>query len=555
MASEPDISYEKKIDLAIQALQEGQIPSIRAAAAFYHVSYVTLSRHLRRRTTRRDAQINNRKLTPTEEEALHRKILSMDERGINPTIPAVRKMADLLLSKRLKGVSVGDCWVRRFVNRHDDLRSKFLRKYDYQRAKCEDPVQIKAWFDRVQATITKYGILPEDMYNFDETGFQMGIIATTKVIARARARGQGQARGRAQGRPKVIQPGDRTWVTVIEGINAQGWALPATIIFAGKVNQSTWYEAGIPEDWIITTSENGWTDCELGFKWLTKIFDKHTRSRTVGTYRLLFLDGHKSHFTSEFEDFCEENNIIYLCPPPHSTHLLQALDVGCFSPLKNAYGRLVQDKSQLGIRHIDKIDFLNLFYQARQVSFTEKNIKKAFEAVGLVPYDPKKVLSRFHTPSPQLVSHGLPDSPRRQLPLQTPYDIDQLDAQIKALRQLRPMDSTSPSNQILHHIIKGCQVAMYGATLLMEENDRLREENQRQHAKRIRRSYIGHRDFLTVAEGLQRVEERAQVGQGTRARSGAPQQRLCGICRAPGHDRRKCPGNADSTQDSIHVII
>jgi hypothetical protein len=30
--------------------------------------------------------------------------------------------------------------------------------------------------------IGKYGILDEDIYNFDETGFQMGVISTVKVV-------------------------------------------------------------------------------------------------------------------------------------------------------------------------------------------------------------------------------------------------------------------------------------------------------------------------------------------------------------------------------------
>ncbi len=34
---------------------------------------------------------------------------------------------------------------------------------------------IQEHFDRVQATISKYGILPEDIFNFDETGFAIGL--------------------------------------------------------------------------------------------------------------------------------------------------------------------------------------------------------------------------------------------------------------------------------------------------------------------------------------------------------------------------------------------
>ncbi|KJZ73072.1 hypothetical protein HIM_07456 [Hirsutella minnesotensis 3608] len=313
----------------------------------------------------------------------------MDERGLPPTLPFVRRMADLLLRERVPDASVGKHWVSRFVDRHDVVVSKFLRKYDCQRAQCEDPVLLKAWFERVQATVQKFGIVQEDIYNFDETGFNMGIIATTKVVTQTR-----QPKSR-KGRPKATQPGNRNFVTVIEGINATGWALPATIIFEGKVHQSSWYRTGIPKDWVIGLSENGWTNDEIGVRWLREVFDRHTRSRTVATYRLLLLDGHGSHLTPEFDDFCRKNQIVWLCPPPHSTHLTQACDVGCFSVLKTAYGRLVQEKAELGINSIDKPDFIQIFQKARTVALSEKNIKNSFRAVGIVPFSPEMVLSRI----------------------------------------------------------------------------------------------------------------------------------------------------------------
>jgi hypothetical protein len=65
---------------------------------------------------------------------------------------------------------------------HDNLISKYTRKYDYQRAKCEDPEVINQWFNLVQNSILKYGITEQDIYNFDETGFQMAVAHTAKVI-------------------------------------------------------------------------------------------------------------------------------------------------------------------------------------------------------------------------------------------------------------------------------------------------------------------------------------------------------------------------------------
>jgi RecB family endonuclease NucS len=53
---------------------------------------------------------------------------------------------------------------------------RWSRRYDYQRAKCEDPEVIGEWFTLVQNTKTKYGIVDDDIYNFNETGVMMGII-------------------------------------------------------------------------------------------------------------------------------------------------------------------------------------------------------------------------------------------------------------------------------------------------------------------------------------------------------------------------------------------
>ncbi|OBT38517.1 hypothetical protein VE00_11195 [Pseudogymnoascus sp. WSF 3629] len=96
-------------------------------------------------------------------------------------------MANILLVARGKTLiqTVGEKWVRNFVNRHKELQTRFSRRYNYQRALCEDPKMIQEWFNLIQITIMQYGILPDDIYNFDETGFAMGLTATTRVITRA----------------------------------------------------------------------------------------------------------------------------------------------------------------------------------------------------------------------------------------------------------------------------------------------------------------------------------------------------------------------------------
>ena len=120
----------------------------------------------------------------------------------------------------------------------------------------------------------------------------------------------------------------------------------------------------MPPDWVISISLKGWTSNELGLEWLTTIFEPMTRARTIGVYRLLIIDGHESHATPQFDKHCKDYNIITLCMPPHSSHILQPLDVGCFAPLKKAYGNQVANLMRLGINHIDKPEFLTCLEKA-----------------------------------------------------------------------------------------------------------------------------------------------------------------------------------------------
>jgi hypothetical protein len=158
-----------------------------------------------------------------------------------------------------------------------------------------------------------YGISDDDIYNFDETGFAMGIIATARVVTLSEN----------IGKPVILQPGNREWITVIETINAIGWALPLMILLKAKTYQGSWFEDPlIPRDWWLQTSPNGWTTDKIGLDWLINHFEPYTRDRTVGNYCLLVLDGHSSHLSPKFDNFCSKHKIIPICMLVHSSHLL-----------------------------------------------------------------------------------------------------------------------------------------------------------------------------------------------------------------------------------------
>jgi hypothetical protein len=126
-------------------------------------------------------------LTVLEEVSLQKWILSLDDCGASPQPTTVREVANLLLAARgsTPVQTVGEKWAYNYVQRSPELSTRFSRRYNHERAKCEDPKDIAEWFNLVQKTIVRYGIDPDDVYNFDETGFAMGLTANAKVVTRS----------------------------------------------------------------------------------------------------------------------------------------------------------------------------------------------------------------------------------------------------------------------------------------------------------------------------------------------------------------------------------
>jgi hypothetical protein len=76
----------------------------------------------------------------------------------------------------------------------------------------KDPRVITPWFKLVANTKAKYSISDDDTYNFNETGFIIGLIQGQMVFTGSKK----------QGNLKRIQPSNREWVTDIQGVSAKG---------------------------------------------------------------------------------------------------------------------------------------------------------------------------------------------------------------------------------------------------------------------------------------------------------------------------------------------
>ena len=97
----------------------------------------------------------------------------------------VQSMTDLLLTDCNTSKSsfiIRINWVYKFIQCYNIFKICFSQKYDHQQTLCENSNKIQKWFKLVWNIIKEWKIINENIYNFDETGFIINIIAITKVI-------------------------------------------------------------------------------------------------------------------------------------------------------------------------------------------------------------------------------------------------------------------------------------------------------------------------------------------------------------------------------------
>ncbi|RPB04330.1 DDE-domain-containing protein, partial [Choiromyces venosus 120613-1] len=215
--------------------------------------------------------------------------------------------------------------VYEFLQCHLEHRSKYSKQIEHCHAlKLHTPLVLMMYFDRLAGLIQEYTIEAKNIYNFDEIAFILGCSDSEKVIVDVRPFWENGA----------LHSTNRELVSVCETISGDGAVLPPLVIIPGVIHQEPWYTTtSIPDDYLIGRSETGYSNDELSMKWLAH-FQIFSQRLQVGVYRLLLLDGFGSHCTKQFIDYCDNHKIVVFCLPPHTSYLLQPLDVVVFQPYK-----------------------------------------------------------------------------------------------------------------------------------------------------------------------------------------------------------------------------
>jgi len=286
-------AQEQKIQRALEERQlEGT--SFRNLALKYGVTSSTLSDRVWSGLTRQEGHAHRQRLTPAMEKALTDWCQELDDCGFPPRLDLLRAMAGALAQLRAEEENdpelayLGKHWLSSFLDRHPALASKYGTQLDPQRAYTSNLPSLRDYFKRLMKLMRKHHLKPEDIFNMDEKGFVIGMSAKAKVICRA---------GRRP--PRVTQDGTREMLTIIECVCAALYMLPSFTIFKGKAHYMGWHTETNDPDAVFAYSPNGWTDDELGLKWLHH-FDSCTKDwqNGNGCPCLLILDGHRSNIPS-----------------------------------------------------------------------------------------------------------------------------------------------------------------------------------------------------------------------------------------------------------------
>jgi hypothetical protein len=116
--------------------------------------------------------------------------------------------------------------------------------------------------------------LPKNVYNMDETGILLSNLTSRKVLVNSY-----NLRYRAA-------PMNRTLITAVECIAADGSYLPPLIVWPAATSRSNWCTHPTP-GWRFACSKTGYTNAEISLHWIQHVFDPLTRRRAAGQPRIL----------------------------------------------------------------------------------------------------------------------------------------------------------------------------------------------------------------------------------------------------------------------------
>ena len=237
---------------------------------------------------------------------------------------------------------------------------------------------METFFDDLDSLIKQHNMLPEQIYNCDETGIQQNE-ANHYTLAKKGSH------------PSIVVPTQRSTCTILTCVNASGTYLPPLFIFKVKSISIDNFLEETPDSTMFAT-DNGFITTEAFKSWMEVTFIKHAiKKRPL----LLLYDNHSTHSDAEVLRLAKQNDIIIDSIPPHLSHLYQPLDVGVFSSMKESFKEQNTSFMKEHPNQSPKLkDFTFMLHTAFKYSVTKYNIISGFKQACIVPLNKKAGLEK-----------------------------------------------------------------------------------------------------------------------------------------------------------------
>jgi hypothetical protein len=177
------------MDRASQVLAQPLPPNMPRTYAVLsergNVPVSTLCHRKHGRRSKEELAQSRQYLTPEEEKALVKFVLLMSSLGHPVRIKFMRSLAFRIALRRSTSRPLkppGPNWPQAFEKRHPELRARRVKAMDWKRHDSHIYNKVTEWFEVIGKVLEDPSILPANIYNIDETGVMLSMLASVKVL-------------------------------------------------------------------------------------------------------------------------------------------------------------------------------------------------------------------------------------------------------------------------------------------------------------------------------------------------------------------------------------
>jgi len=185
--NQEESNSEELLQQGIEGLRNGQYSSAYSTAKSLGISETTLHGPYHGQKSRQDGHVSQQLLSDSEENALAKWITTLRLTRLPPSYSIIETIADAIRADHVVSVNtpsnqlvsyppLGKHWVPHFIKRHPHLQAVHPRRIDANRANQSTTEVIETWFNAVEKVFDKYKIDLKNVYNMDESGFNIGVI-------------------------------------------------------------------------------------------------------------------------------------------------------------------------------------------------------------------------------------------------------------------------------------------------------------------------------------------------------------------------------------------